>query len=145
MPLTEWSGRVAFERRWGAVGGVVLFFLVGAAISFVVAGDLLNRGGLQRDEVLGIAGAAAIGVILLILGCVMPVLHALTFFSETGVSQRGILRTKRILWQDVIAADTRIVLRSDKERIAVNVRYFRDPEAVLRFVRDHLPTSIVRQ
>lgn len=123
----------------------MLFFLVGAAISFVVAGDLLNRGGLQRDEVLGIAGAAAIGVILLILGCVMPVLHALTFFSETGVSQRGILRTKRILWQDVIAADTRIVLRSDKERIAVNVRYFRDPEAVLRFVRDHLPTSIVRQ
>jgi len=71
----------------------------------------------------------------------------LTTFSKEGVRKPGLFGATFIRWSDVTAvtgyAPDRIVLelRSPKKKIRINMLYFKNRNALISLVRDHVPST----
>jgi hypothetical protein len=89
---------------------------------------------------------AAIALNILVFGSVLyPLFISYTesslIFTEKSIAKKWLFGEKKLLWSEVVSVYTigpRLTIKTNDKRLSVNLNYFRDPDELIIFIRDHI-------
>jgi len=89
---------------------------------------------------------AAITLNILVFGSVFYSLfisytESSLIFTEKSITKKLLFGEKKLLWSEVVSVYTigpRLTIKANEKRLQINLNYYRDPDELIIFIRDHI-------